>query len=101
MLNLLESYGELKNNEERYKAAELLLYFNGHEKSVSYARILTNAKKVTVNPYHQFFITEAWSIYDIYKELLGEFVWKPAISSPDPLKIDTIGRDIFKNHINK
>lgn len=101
MLNLLESYGELKNKEERYKAAELLLYFNGDENSDLYARILTNAKKVTGNPYHQFFKTEAWTIYDIYKELLGEFVWRPTISSPDPLKIDTIGRDIFKNHTNK
>lgn len=101
MLNLLESHGELKNKEERHKAAELLLYFNGHENSVSYARILTNAKKVTGNPYHQFFTTEAWSIYDIYKELLGEFAWKPNISSTKPLNIDTIGRNIFKNHTNK
>jgi len=77
------------------------LYFNGHENSASYARILTNAKKVTGNPYHQFFTTEAWSIYDIYKELLGEFVWRPNISFTKPLNIDTIGRNIFKNHTNK
>ena len=101
MLNLLESYGELKNKEERYKAADLLLYFNGCENNDSYAMILTNAKEIKMNPYYRFITTNTQAIYDIYKELLGEYVWRPTISSPEPLKIDTIGRNIFKSHTNK
>ena len=63
--------------------------------------ILTNAKEIKMNPYYRFITTNTQAIYDIYKELLGEYVWRPTISSPEPLKIDTIGRNIFKSHTNK
>lgn len=100
MLNLLESQGELKNTDERHKAADLLLYFNGCENDKIYTNILTNAKEIKGNPYNPFWECNTWRIYDIYKELLGEFVWKPTISTPDPSKMDMIGKGVFKNHIN-
>lgn len=103
MLNLLESRGKLKNKEERYKAAELLLYLRGHGIiSELYTKLLTDAKEIKSNSYNPFCISDAGKIYDIYTELLGEPTVKLlTFSPPDPLKMDTIGGNVFKKEYNQ